>query len=197
MDLVTFGKYKGKPIAEMLADTNYMNWLNSQPWWKDHKCYVIVMQQTPNKDQPTPEHNKLQLKFLDDDFCFRFLKLFQPDFLEEAGGYCRKTFEPKGFDVLLNFTVDSKTKDYCLDDSFLIEIKTQLGDDYPCVLRKIKEMKERYYHPMSNGYVMDIGYDLKIVLLIDKFESEVTTREQLVSFFKNEGIQVIFFDQLQ
>jgi hypothetical protein len=63
-------------------------------------------------------------------------------------------------------------KDICV----YIELKTYLGDDYPCVLRKISSVMN------------DKGF---YVLYIQHFNSETTTLEELKTIFKLSNILVI------
>lgn len=86
-------------------------------------------------------------------------------------------FEEKGIDVYI------KSGGY-LRQGYGIEIKPILGDDYPCVLRKMKLLQGRPNLPYPN------------ILLVDKFSSEGATRSQLGSIFKQEGITVIFLADL-
>jgi hypothetical protein len=68
LPLVTFGKYKGKPITEMLQDTNYVEWCKQQEFFKRHTTiYNIVVNQSVNTQttSKTPEHNRIQNLFLD------------------------------------------------------------------------------------------------------------------------------------
>ena len=34
LPIVTFGKYKGKPVTEMLADTKYVEWCKQQEFFR-------------------------------------------------------------------------------------------------------------------------------------------------------------------
>lgn len=70
LPLVTFGKYKGKPVTELIADANYLEWCKKQEFFKNTSVYNIVVNQVIEKtSSKTPEHNKLQNLFLDDHFC--------------------------------------------------------------------------------------------------------------------------------
>ena len=67
--VVPFGKYKGHDISKLLSDR--FDWLNNQPWVKTNSptiFNIVNLQQIPNYDNPTPEHNKLHNKFLNDLF---------------------------------------------------------------------------------------------------------------------------------
>lgn len=70
--IVNAGKYKGKPVTELLVDNSYIDFLKNQNWFNPNNklwspVYNIVVNQsiTTNKDNKTPEHNRLQNKFLE------------------------------------------------------------------------------------------------------------------------------------
>jgi len=64
-----------------------------------------------------------------------------------------------------------------------IEIKPLLGDDYPNVLRKMNtQIKLTKSNKMTGMWI----------LLIDKFSSPVTTKEELVEIFRQSYINVVF-----
>src|SRR5689334_13228159 len=63
-DIVPFGKYKGRPVEEMLADPSYMAWLESQPWFREK--FAHLSRSATDETQSTPEHNRLQAMFVDD-----------------------------------------------------------------------------------------------------------------------------------
>ena len=80
-NVVPFGKHKGKLIEELIADDpSYLEWLSGQDWFRAK--YVNLHQIIINRGaapEETPEHNALQVKFLDDDFCLRFMRHLIPD----------------------------------------------------------------------------------------------------------------------
>lgn len=69
LPIVQFGKYKGKSVLELQADTNYVEWLKQQSWFPNQKqIYNIIVHQTifsSSNNSKTPEHNRLQNLFLD------------------------------------------------------------------------------------------------------------------------------------
>jgi hypothetical protein len=72
-NIVPFGKYKGRPIEEVLLDDpGYLQWLSGQAWFRDK--FAVLYQVIINRGgepEETPEHNALQVKFLSLDFCLR------------------------------------------------------------------------------------------------------------------------------
>lgn len=80
-----------------------------------------------------------------------------------------------------------------------MEIKPLLGDDYPNVLRKMSTQKKLTAANCSNSrnknnYIHT--YDMYFVLLIDEYASQNTTREQLITIFRQSEIRIIFIDEL-
>lgn len=73
--LVPFGKYKGQPVAVMQNDTQYCEWLSTQDWFRERYANVYNQVIINNFTEPTetPEHNRLQMKFLDDNFCLSLM----------------------------------------------------------------------------------------------------------------------------
>lgn len=72
-DLIPFGKHRGKPVDALLDDRQYMDWLLAQGWFKEKygNIYQIVIN---NGQEPseTPEHNAMQIKFLDETYRIKF-----------------------------------------------------------------------------------------------------------------------------
>jgi hypothetical protein len=67
--LIPFGKYANQPVEVLQNDPQYVQWLTSQPWFQDR--YPAIFNVVINKfgeDEETPEHNRLQAKFLDEGF---------------------------------------------------------------------------------------------------------------------------------
>ena len=273
--IVPFGKYKGKPVEDLIKDTSYLQWLILQPWFTATPLFQIVMNPKEDKDEPTPAHNSMQNRFLDKEFCCNFITRVYPTFFsldcipteqretwlniisrnpsdvfqngvtgydsiqlsrEGPSGldcvrkgqngivnhqiYCHfdpywevelKDFEPDGgCDVLLHvkggrsgiggdipssmlvppFDTVARSDSGCNLGVF-VELKPQLGDDYPCVLRRLKKAR------MNHGnFDLKNRYAAKHVLYIDSFSSASASRSDLKRIFKLAEIDVIFDDEL-
>lgn len=70
MSIVPFGKYKGRPIEDMLADADYMGWLEAQPWFREK--FAHLKRGMDDELSRTPVHNRLQALFLDARYCAAF-----------------------------------------------------------------------------------------------------------------------------
>lgn len=78
-NIIPFGKHKGKPIEILASDKQYMDWLLGQSWFKERhiNLYNIVIN---NFREPvdTPEHNKIQIKFLKHEYHVKLAFLVNP-----------------------------------------------------------------------------------------------------------------------
>jgi uncharacterized protein (DUF3820 family) len=72
--LVPFGKYKGRPVSTLLSDIAYLYWLQQQPWVAE-KFGRILKQRITDELAQTPDHNKLQVLFLDPAYRLAFAKV--------------------------------------------------------------------------------------------------------------------------
>jgi uncharacterized protein (DUF3820 family) len=77
-EIVPFGKYKGKPVEALREDRGYLDWLMGQDWFRDtHPSLFQIIINNFGEPTETPEHNRLQTQFLDDQFCLTFLSRFK------------------------------------------------------------------------------------------------------------------------
>jgi hypothetical protein len=84
-DVIPFGKYRGRPVEDLLSDPGYMQWLQAQSWFGDR--YPALLQVIVNRGSPpadTPEHNAIQVRFLDDAFCLQFARHVWPNLDKDA-----------------------------------------------------------------------------------------------------------------
>jgi len=77
--LVPFGKYRGQPVEAMAADRGYCDWLTAQPWFRDQhpRIYSIVINNFAEPNE-TPEHNQMQVRFLDAEWRRKFVYTVYP-----------------------------------------------------------------------------------------------------------------------
>jgi len=72
------------------------------------------------------------------------------------------------------------------------EIKPTIGDDYPCVLRKLTAQIE-----LTNNDKTKFEYlTKKYILIIGSFTSISVTREQLITIFKQSNISIVFTEEI-
>ena len=220
LPLVPFGKYKGKPITELLADTRRVNYYKDTGILQKYpSVYNICVNQTittNNQSSKTPEHNKLQILFSDNKI--NTIKLIRRILFNKTDSIPNKLcfdFSVKcegifNWDIIVEDISIYKCmcQDTCTDcvgynykyyNDICIEIKPLLGEDYPAVKRKmdiqISLTKNEYYDEDAK-----IGerykYKPTYVLLIKEFNANSATKEQLIKYFASSNITVVFIDEL-
>lgn len=172
-EIVPFGKYKGKPIEVMAQDRQYVEWVMAQGWSHNYPQLRTLIINNFQEPSETPEHNAIQVLFLEADFCWAFAQAATPGldgdslcdkiFVYEPGPnewssdvkrFCPELFagvsvvtrfEQRGADVELEISPHGvDQRVYGFDAFYRIEIKPSMGDDYPAVLRQMQANKTKY-----------------------------------------------------
>jgi hypothetical protein len=196
-NIIPFGKYKGRLVEELLInDPQYLQWLTNQDWFRtEHVLLYQVVINRGAEPEHTPEHNAMQVKFLDDDFCRKFLRRL-PTYDETKHGSAKieRYFEFRGIDVILVTTVTKITSPLS-DEPFErgvaagIEIKPVVGDDYPAVLRRMMAAKFDRWPGVTGGWW---GYNMHQVLFLSRYEGRGATKDQFIKTLKTADIEVVF-----
>jgi hypothetical protein len=120
-----------------------------------------------------------------------------------------RDFENTAIDVIL--IVKATAKDYGERDSddvmFHIEVKPNVGDDYPAILRQMRTARERllrqawegnggvrwtpYQYALSSGY-LNSALPQHEILFAGEYTGKGATKEQMVQIFKSAGIDVVW-----
>jgi uncharacterized protein (DUF3820 family) len=175
-NIIPFGKHKGRTIEELIADDpQYIEWLSSQSWFteKFNVLYQVILNRGAEPEN-TPEHNRLQMKFHNDDFCIAFAKHFFPDQTFSPSNISRQ-FEEHGIDVTLSIGGMY---------IFRIEVKPTVSDDFPVVLRQMKVSRTR------------LDFDRTRYLLLENYTGIGATREEFIKTFESSGMRVVFLDEI-
>lgn len=73
--IIPFGKYKGQPLEVLQNDKQYVEWLRNQSWFiQNHPTINTLIINNFSEATDSPEHNRLQARFLDDYFCQKFFE---------------------------------------------------------------------------------------------------------------------------
>lgn len=79
-EVVPFGKYRDQPVEVLLADRNYCQWALSQPGLREKypDLFDIVLGVGGIRPEDTPEHNIMQMRFLDHREALRLAEPWLP-----------------------------------------------------------------------------------------------------------------------
>lgn len=116
---------------------------------------------------------------------------FNKHYIEYRKNYYKTMIEKYGFSSNVeNINQDQYQISIIVPNSVLCcNIEPILNDNYPHILRKIKEQMELTNNDKT---LFDEYHCKKYILLIEKFNSKYTTKEQLISIFKQSNIMIIF-----
>jgi len=71
-EVIPFGKYRGQPAEVLLQDPKYAEWLQGQDWFRQHYQSLNIFISNLGQPADTPEHNAIQVMFLDPGFRLKF-----------------------------------------------------------------------------------------------------------------------------
>ena len=220
IQVLPFGKYKGQPVDVLQSDPEYCEWLISQGWFSERfpQINTLIINNFA-KAEDTPVHNSLQARFVEKLFSERFCQALFADvrksarnttrFYDQAGahpGDCEITchdFEVKGWDVAVGGKLITESVSQLIDGLFcaFIEIKPEVGDDYPSILRQLKtnRMNCGWSDVSSNVTEEDIRkpVDCRFVLVYNQFTASGVTIEQVEKIFKASGFYMLSFNEIE
>jgi hypothetical protein len=68
--LIPFGQYRGQPVEVLRNHPSYLDWLMGQDWFRErYRSFYQIIVNNFAEPSETPEHNRLQTRFLADGFC--------------------------------------------------------------------------------------------------------------------------------
>jgi|SRR4051812_38333639 uncharacterized protein (DUF3820 family) len=208
-NVVPFGKYRGKPIAELTADRKYCKWLAAQPWFRETYGDIYRLVSHLRSPDDTPEHNAFQARFLDPTLCLATAKSLGlverlAEFWKGDSSFQRRIheqnaeaqslitsrpemFEAQGWDVVLGvFCPALETRGV---HSIWLELKPTVGDDYPSVLRQMQANRPSYDHFPSENHTF--------ALVIDRFSAAGVTFDQVRAMFAASDFVVLMLSDIE
>ena len=122
--VITFGRrYLGQPIEVLRRDPGYAKFLISRSWFREKYPEIVeFIVSIFGKPQETPDHNSLQVRFVDHDFCEAFLHA-DKHLEARLDGKIVRHFEVDGWDVVVARMVFFSHWDKPLPFGAAIEIK--------------------------------------------------------------------------
>lgn len=211
-NVVPFGKYKGRLVEElMLDDPAYLQWLGSQDWFRSK--FVNLYQLIINRGaapEDSPEHNALQVLFLNDSFCFAFMRCLYPDF-EEAER--RELAAQREWDlkesrdkdrVAALLSVDLGNAEFQFKREFEERgIDVLLGvslHSKPPIVRTYREPIGIEIKPVVGDDYPAVLRQMKTnkscILLLGDYTGKGASREQLIKTFATAGKRIVFVEEV-
>lgn len=186
-NIIPFGKYKGQPVEILQQDKKYCDWLLTQQWFREkHAQFNTIIINNFQEPTETPEHNKMQAQFLENEFCKAVIEGINPEINFTEINIEGVAFEYHGIDILLTFTAKhTKTGDKLHRRYYGIEIKPTVSDDYPATLRQIR------------GYMRTVPGMIHYILYAGEYTGIGATKEQLCKIFEKDGIPILFDDKIK
>jgi len=192
--IVPFGKYKGQPVEVLAQDEQYLDWLKHQDWFKSQhqNIYAIIINQF-QAPSDTPESNRIQARFIDDEYRRKVAYLMTSNRLKPTfDGETESQFEEGGLDVLIK----SSHAEFRHEYHIYIEIKPQISDDYPAVLRQIiNSSAYRKYKNKDFGKGEDKIEGMMFGLVIEDYSGSISAIE-LWDYFIASDVQVYFTSEI-
>lgn len=183
--VIPFGKYKGRSVGEISGiDPQYLEWLAAQDWFarKYQPIYNIIAAPT---DDMSPEHNTLQVKFLDDDFCIKIISMIN----SKVKGWElveRQMELPYGdVGIKLNFAEEDKSLNKLYWKIFYFELKPSIGDDYPAFLRQVRAQRQKKIGSDENSIFF------QWCVVYENFSATSVTEKQMKQMFNEANISII------
>lgn len=154
-NIVPFGKYKGQPIEVLAQDPQYVEWMVGQGWFKDKypQFYTVIINNFSEPDE-TPEHNALQARFLDDEFCFRFCNLMLQHFSQKTGSVNVRGVEMLSSHPMFNHKYDTSSNVI----SHHRENKRDVTYSFETIKYSIKNILDRRFEHEAIDVILGLSY---------------------------------------
>jgi hypothetical protein len=226
LPIVTFGKYKGRPVTDMLADKKYVEWCKQQEFFKNHTTiYNICVNQTiGSQPSKTPEHNRMQNLFLDNkrvalllarsltadedhatylverfinrDLRVEFEGKFNWDII--IGGTCYTPYKCTNSWAVSTVAFKS-TKKTCASEGKCI-CSNRVGSTYIEIKPLVGDDYPTILRKMNTQKEITLKTEgrasQRFLLLIKDYQSSTTTNDELIQIFKQSDIHVLFLADL-
>lgn len=150
--IIPFGKHKGKPVEILASDKEYADWLVAQSWFKEKYVNIYnVLVQNFREPVDTPEHNKIQVRFLKLEYRLKLAYLLNNNFFEINSDKINK-----GLIRRLNTLNDGNKQN--LFDVLTELVKRVNSKKYPV---KLLHYSNPIFEQVDVSYSVQHGFDLE------------------------------------
>ncbi len=158
--LVPFGKYKGQPLQVLENDESYANWVINQENIKQRYpiVYNFIVHNQKLTPIDTPEHNKMQVRFLDWEYSLKLIYLLDPNFFKFNSNHFKNNLKQLYFSIKNN---DDKLEDFGGTD--LKRFNEKIDDIIKYPIDLLNHWETSFEVKGSDVFVsMSYGYDFGI-----------------------------------
>lgn len=214
-EIIPFSKYRGQPIEVLQVDRQYAEWLVAQQWFRERfvNIYnVVVNKFTTEEAAETPEHNSLQVLFLDKMFLANVVEIAFPGLIQKI-----LTDRLASLQRRLEYDLDALENNglYFRNDGGE-KVPTLQGKD---LINDIANHRERLANPIFIQNIQfevsgaDVAFEIAIcgyvgryskaneksqcnILFTERYIGVGATLEQFVKTFELSGIRIVFRNQI-
>jgi hypothetical protein len=184
--IINYEKTLHKPPKEINTSEWTSNFSKKEIYEKDLKKYERDYESNLNKimDKKIDKYFENRKEFYTDKF--KEIKYDNNKF--KKAYYCGSKFNKEKDSIKIG-----EISNIFYHHNYYIEIKTSVGDDYPDILRKMRnQMEQTKLYVQKNN----IEGSNVFILLIKTFNSVSTSKEDLLKIFNQAGIYVLFIDKI-
>ena len=156
--VVPFGKHKGEPMEQLAADPEYCEWLMGQSWFVEKYAHIhTLIINNFGEPNETPEHNRLQLRFLDETFrrqCMQAAGVAKGFYAEQP----MPAFEVGGVDVqwaMMRWRLDVNQREYTEETPFSKQYTALKGEATQAGYRYEEHERTIQYAPQNCKNFLD------------------------------------------
>jgi len=220
--IISFGKYKGQTIEEVFVkDKQYIDWLLTQSWFKEKNVnlYTLIVNNF-REPQETPEHNAMQIKFLNEEYRLKLAYLLDKDFFYYNSGKLNELIKKYKEKINMAYIENSIKNTIPLklssptfekdgyDVSFFAEYGLHLGFDnynnlggskYISIKAELKPTVSDDFPAVLRQMKISMPIDSRSIncLIIKEYTGRGATQDEFIEYFKLQGYKVIFEYEIQ
>lgn len=185
-ELITFGKYKGRPVEVLANDKKYTDWLMAQEWFRTgHVQLYNVIVNNFCEPSDTPEHNRMQADFMKTEVKEKVIRhLFkEPEKLIKYYGNRAKDYDEEISGIELQLAELQKEKeDYEIKEKEFSDLEKKEHEEHKDEIEYLKNKCAEYIKLEKEEYE-------KIQQKYNECWSKINKLEELESEYRNKKLE--------
>lgn len=217
--IVAFGRYKGRPLHDLLSDSRYCQWLLAQPdILEKHPWIHDALLGAGHLPADTAEHNRLQARFLNKELCIA-VGNYPENRLEKLSAYILNElnkdwrswmryansndwfaipeFEVDNWDVVIDCHCYLRRREsaaYHLIEAFdFVELKPIISDDYPQILRQVLHRRKKIKASRREEGISSFRRE---IVIFDEYRGGSVCLSDVQEMFEACDIELVQFSEI-